>query len=267
MSKSLSRARSIADVTSGTILASVEIAVAPERVFRALTASEEIVRWWGSAEVYQTTHWESDLRVHGRWAAKGKGADGLPFGVEGEFLEIDPPHKLVQTWKPSWDEGPATTVHYALEAIEGGTRLTVRHYGFEGRAESCRNHGDGWKLVLAWLTDFAEGQQKPAAATPEAQTVYFVRLIAPRPSFAMDMNAEERALMQQHGGYWRKQMGLGKVVVFGPVADPKGPWGLGIVRARDEQDMRAFSNGDPAIQANVGFKYEYLPMIQAVMPE
>ena len=30
---------------------------------------------------------------------------GVPFSVEGEFLEIDPPRKLVQTWKPEWDEG------------------------------------------------------------------------------------------------------------------------------------------------------------------
>lgn len=266
MSKNLSRARAIADVTSGTILASVEIAVKPERVFRAISAPDEIVRWWGSEEVYQTTHWESDLRVNGRWSAKGRGADGVPFSVEGQFLEVDPPRKLVQTWKPSWDEGPETTVSYALEAVEGGTRLTVRHHGFGDRHESCRSHASGWEMVLAWLTGFVETDAKPKADAA-AKSVYFVRLVPPRPTFAMDMNEEERGVMQQHGAYWMEQMALGKVIVFGPVGDPKGPWGLGIVRANDEADLKAFSDGDPVIRANRGFHYESLPMIQAIVPE
>ena len=41
-------ARALADVNGGIILAEVEIAAPPERVFRALTQSDEIVRWWGS---------------------------------------------------------------------------------------------------------------------------------------------------------------------------------------------------------------------------
>ena len=41
-----SRARAVADLTEGYVLASVEIGAAPERVFRAL-ASDEIVDWWG----------------------------------------------------------------------------------------------------------------------------------------------------------------------------------------------------------------------------
>ena len=54
-------------------------------------------------------------------------------------------------------------------------------------------------------------------------TFYFCRLIPPRPTFAMDMNDEERALMQQHAAYWWKKMDEGKVIAFGPVADPQGP--------------------------------------------
>jgi uncharacterized protein YndB with AHSA1/START domain len=36
------------------LLATVEIAAPAERVFRAL-ASEELVKWWGSADTYRTT--------------------------------------------------------------------------------------------------------------------------------------------------------------------------------------------------------------------
>ena len=148
-SSPLKSARAVADVTNGILLASVEIGVAPERVFRALT-SEDITRWWGSDDTYRTTKWTGDVRVGGAWVAEGVGRDG-PFSVRGEFLEVDPPHKIVQTWRAGWDGDHATTITYRLEPIAGGTRLTVRHEGFGDRAESCRGHSDGWERVLTWL--------------------------------------------------------------------------------------------------------------------
>jgi uncharacterized protein YndB with AHSA1/START domain len=101
----LKSARAVADVTRGMLLASVEIMASPERVFRAL-ASEDITKWWGSDDTYRTTRWAGDVRVGGAWVAEGMGSDGAPFSVHGEFLEVDPPRKLVQTWRPSWDGEP-----------------------------------------------------------------------------------------------------------------------------------------------------------------
>jgi uncharacterized protein YndB with AHSA1/START domain len=143
-------ARSIADVTAGLVLASVEIAAPIERVFRALT-TDEITQWWGSPEMYRTTEYTADLRPGGRWRAVGVGADGRSFSVDGEFREVDPPRKLVQTWRPGWEGGHETTITYRLEPIEGGTRVIVRHEGFADRVESCRSHGEGWERVLGWL--------------------------------------------------------------------------------------------------------------------
>ncbi|HSN25905.1 MAG TPA: SRPBCC domain-containing protein, partial [Kofleriaceae bacterium] len=123
------KATSVADVTEGIVLARVEIAVPPERVFKALT-TEELTAWWGADDMYRTTKFTIDLRPGGAWRTEGRGADGSDFHVEGEVLEVDPPRRLVQTWKPSWEPGAATTIVYTLDAIEGGTRVTVRHSGF-----------------------------------------------------------------------------------------------------------------------------------------
>jgi uncharacterized protein YciI len=96
---------------------------------------------------------------------------------------------------------------------------------------------------------------------------YFVcRLISPRATFPMDISEEERALMGRHGQYWSGQMAEGRVVIFGPVLDPKGAWGLGILRARDESEVQALLAGDPVILAQRGFSYETLPMMTAVLP-
>jgi uncharacterized protein len=98
--------------------------------------------------------------------------------------------------------------------------------------------------------------------------VYFVnRLLPPRPTFPMDMTDAERELMNAHVGYWMKHLAEGRVVVFGPVLDPKGAWGLAVVRARDEAEMHALQAADPVVAANVGFSYETLPMMQAVLPK
>lgn len=253
-------ARAVADVTEGLIFATVDIAAAPDRVFRALTTPEDLVRWWGADDVYRTTGWTMDLRKGGAWRAEGRGADGHSFSVEGEFLEIEPPRRLVQTWRPDWDRDHTTTITYRLDPIAGGTRVTVRHEGFAGRAESCLSHTEGWERVLAWL----DADLVPAPAQSEVRW-FLCRLIAPRPTFAFDMTPEEAALMAEHGAHLRKHMEAGSVVAFGPVGDPAGPWGMALVRAADEAGVRAITAADPTIRSERGFRYEVLPMLQAVL--
>ncbi len=75
--------RSIADLSGGLILATVDIGAAPERVFKALS-SDEIVQWWGDSSMYHTTAWSADVRVGGSWRADGKAAGGSAYSVGGE---------------------------------------------------------------------------------------------------------------------------------------------------------------------------------------
>ena len=91
---------------------------------------------------------------------------------------------------------------------------------------------------------------------------YFLKLIASRPSFAMDMTEDERAIMNQHIGYWKAKMDAGKVVVFGPVMDPSGPYGMGVVAAETEDEVKEFTANDPAAAI---LRYEFYPM-RAVLP-
>jgi uncharacterized protein YndB with AHSA1/START domain/uncharacterized protein YciI len=247
-----SQATAVADVTEGVVLARVEIAVAPERVFRALT-TEELTKWWGADDMYRTTSFSIDLRKGGRWRTEGKGADGHEFHVEGEVLEVDPPRRLVQTWKPSWEPGPATTITYTLDAIDGGTRVTVRHTGFTS-PQSCESHGNGWVRVLGWLGGHLGGEDR----------YFLLRLHAPRPTFAMDMTAEERELMGNHSKYLAGHLAAGRVLAFGPVIDPAGPWGMGIVRAPDETAARVITAEDPVITSNRGFRYDVFPIARLV---
>jgi len=150
-----SRARAVADLAEGRILASVEIAASPERVFHALT-SRDIVDWWVRPSVFDTKEWTGDVRVGGRWRATGT-AYGRPYVLEGEFLEVDPPRRLVHTWHRAGAPGDATTVIYMLEPIDGGTRITLRHEGF-GAREPCTAACIGWETSFEQLAQLMSGR-------------------------------------------------------------------------------------------------------------
>jgi uncharacterized protein YndB with AHSA1/START domain len=157
-----SSARALADLAAGVVLATVEIAVPVERVFRALTDPRELMAWWGSPETYRAHKWEADFRVDGAWRVDGKGATGKPYSVYGRFLEIEVPRRVVQTWQHDWDaDHPETRLTYTLDGVPGGTRVTVRHEGFIARSEACSSHAKGWERVLAWLEGYLQNLAHP----------------------------------------------------------------------------------------------------------
>jgi uncharacterized protein YciI len=78
-------------------------------------------------------------------------------------------------------------------------------------------------------------------------STFVFRLIAPRPTFALDMTDEERAVMERHAEHWQSYIESGRMVIFGPVLDGTGSWGLGVVEAEDGDELRAFASLDPAV--------------------
>ena len=58
--------------------------------------------------------------------------------------------------------------------------------------------------------------------------------------------------MGRHAAHWQRYIDSGQMVVFGPVLDGTGSWGLGVVEADDEDELRAFAAGDPAVTSGTG---------------
>jgi uncharacterized protein YciI len=111
--------------------------------------------------------------------------------------------------------------------------------------------------VLAWLGAYV------TPAVPER--FYLLRLLAPRPTFMTTMTDDERSMMGEHVAYWRGHLAAGTAVVYGPVADPKGGWGVGVVRVADEAEVQTLVARDPAIRGGRGMSYEILPMVRAII--
>jgi uncharacterized protein len=87
----------------------------------------------------------------------------------------------------------------------------------------------------------------PITRTLRPMTTFVFRLKAPRPTFALDMSDEEREIMSRHAAYWQPYIDSSQMVVFGPVLDDTGSWGLGVIEAEDEDELRAFAARDPVV--------------------
>lgn len=79
--------------------------------------------------------------------------------ARGEYVELDPPRRLVFTW--GWEgENPvapgSTRVEFSLGAEGGGTRLHFVHSGLP-TADAAGSHGYGWDHYLARLAIAAPG--------------------------------------------------------------------------------------------------------------
>jgi uncharacterized protein YndB with AHSA1/START domain len=158
--------RAVADGGGGTIIATAELAAPPERVFQALT-TDEVERWWGHSDFYRQTGWTAELRVCGPWSVTVRFADGGTNFGSGEFVEIEPPRKIVMTRK--FDKHPLqgtreTTITYRLDPIATGTRVTVRDEGFVGRAEAAYGNAEHWERVLGWLGTYINSENASAVA-------------------------------------------------------------------------------------------------------
>jgi len=86
---------------------------------------------------------------------------------------------------------------------------------------------------------------------------FFLKLNPPRASFTLDMTDAERATMMQHVAYWKQYIDDGTVIVLGPVADPKGGYGMAVVAVDSEAYLNELISKDPANGLN---SYEVFPM-------
>ena len=114
--------------TEGADLVMQRIFDAPrDLVWNVITDPDRITNWWGP-HGYTTTVEEMDVRVGGRWRfiQHTTGGEDVPF--KGEYLEVVPPERMVQTFifdvEPFNNEAAITTL--TLEDVDGKTRMTSR---------------------------------------------------------------------------------------------------------------------------------------------
>ncbi|MDR2855619.1 MAG: YciI family protein [Methanomicrobiales archaeon] len=88
---------------------------------------------------------------------------------------------------------------------------------------------------------------------------YFAAILAsPRPTFPMDMSDEEQKIMEEHAIFWETLLHSGQGVITGPILDPKGAYGFGVVIADSVEDASSLLENDPAQKISTYEIYQML---------
>ncbi len=97
----------------------------PELVYAACTTAQHLQRWWGPRGM-EMTRCEVDLRVGGGYRFVLRSPDGQEVGFNGEYRELVPGRRIVQTfvYEPIPQAWSVETLE--LTPIDGGTLVTGR---------------------------------------------------------------------------------------------------------------------------------------------
>ncbi|MEZ5337774.1 MAG: SRPBCC family protein [bacterium] len=108
---------------------------APALLFEACTRPEHLRNWWGGCGQLTTKLCEAEPVVGGRWRIVLSAPDGTEHGFHGEYLELVPGVRCVQSFVYEQVEGAESLETAEFQPVEGGTRLliTIRHRSREAR--------------------------------------------------------------------------------------------------------------------------------------
>ncbi len=131
-----------------------------ERVFRAWTNAQELKQWW-HPNGFTTGSVEIDLREGGRYSIAMVPPDGKVRYVQGTYVEVQPPERLVMTWMAKGS--PRHDGHESLVTLEfvADGEATIVVLTHERLPDSfVRDHDAGWRSSLGHLADYL---QQPVA--------------------------------------------------------------------------------------------------------
>jgi uncharacterized protein YndB with AHSA1/START domain len=124
----------------------------PERIFAAWTDPVLLRRWWASEPDWTGADAATDVRVGGRYRLSMRDTTGGVHSVAGEYLEVDPPNRLVYTWAWESDDESGTTGDVTVVTVEfvaegQATRVVLAQRGFSSQSDRD-DHDHGWRGCL-----------------------------------------------------------------------------------------------------------------------
>ena len=158
----------------------IHIRATPEEVWRAITDPEFTRQYFHHTDFESTLEPGSPMRY-----VMADGSDA----VVGEIEEVDPPHRLVMTWRALYDaamaDEPPSRVEWLLDdGGEGVTQVTTIHRDLALSPVTSASVGAGW----IWILDSMKSLLETGAPLPGAEP--------------------ERAPVEDADGEWHRAMGV-----------------------------------------------------------
>jgi len=129
----------------------VYIRTTPAELWKAITEPDFTRQYFYGTAVAST--WKPGASL------EHKDADGRCM-LEGKVLEIDPPRRLVHTFRSSYDpelkDDRPSRVTWTIESKGEVCKLTLVHDDFDGETKTYHSVGTGWNPVLSGLKTLLE---------------------------------------------------------------------------------------------------------------
>jgi uncharacterized protein YndB with AHSA1/START domain len=140
-------------------------------VWETMTKPEYVRRWWCCMDGYTMPVCEMDFRVGGKWRFVMVGTDGNEAGFNGEYKEIVPTQRIVQTeiFEPFPDSPSLCTM--TLEERDGKTyyQTLVKHTSKEARDMHVQSGMEGGaNIAFDRLEEVAQSLAVPRGSEPES---------------------------------------------------------------------------------------------------
>lgn len=134
---------------------------APAALLFSLWSDVDHFTQWMGPEGFDCPDASIDFRVGGKYRGMIRSKDHGDNWFGGEYREIEPPHRLVFTWK--WDEGPSSEMQTLVtitfrEHANGMTTMTFHQTPFIN-VERRDAHVGGWTSLFNKLAAYATKQQ------------------------------------------------------------------------------------------------------------
>jgi uncharacterized protein YndB with AHSA1/START domain len=134
---------------------SIIIDATPEVVFKAITETNELTKWFPDHVIL-----EPNVGGKVRFSFyKEQNKMDRDYIVEGSIIEFIPNKKISYTWQyKDIPEFPETIVSWKLEELERNkTRVELVHSGFTGKEQekvSSKGHDEGWTHFMNELSKY-----------------------------------------------------------------------------------------------------------------
>jgi len=133
-----------------------EVTAPPEAVWAALTDTGVPRPYFFDAVL------QAEMRPGGRWRFLTDDLERLLAG--GEILAFEPPHRFEQTFAAADLDDPPSRIRVAIEAIPGGSRVTLVHDRFRRKTTTYRRFRRAHPLALSALKSLLEEGELPIRA-------------------------------------------------------------------------------------------------------
>jgi len=141
------------------IVREIDIEATPETIFEFFVDPAKITRWLAVEADLDPRPGGVCHQLH-----DGERPDGAHFHMRGEFVEVDPPKRVVFTWGFTEPEVNvpvgSTTVEVTLTPEGTGTRVHLVHHDLP--PSEVTSHEGGWTDMLERLAAAVAAEEKPA---------------------------------------------------------------------------------------------------------